>query len=115
VVGAYAAWTVERLRERIRLPRERGLGDLAAAVAVRTDRPLGEVARALFAARQDADDASAKEARGRAAEEEQLATLRLLRQLLSEISGKRGPTGDARPQEIRVTGSHPTTQEQSQP
>ena len=116
VLGAYAAWTVERLRERIRLPRERGLGDLAAAVAVRTDRPLGEVARALFAARQDADEGSAEDRRrGRAAEDEQLATLRSLRQLLSEISGKRATTAAARPKEIRVTGSHPTTQEQSQP
>ncbi|HEX2661095.1 MAG TPA: DUF4129 domain-containing protein, partial [Polyangia bacterium] len=99
VLGAYAAWTVERLRERIRLPRERGLGDLAAAVAVRTDRSLGEVARALFAARQDAGDGGGKDQRG--AEAEQLATLRTLRQLLSEISGKRATTSP-RPQSIRV-------------
>ena len=127
VLGAYATWTVERLRERIRLPRERGLGDLAAAVATRTERPLGEVARALFASRQDADDADAK---GHA--DEHLATLRSLRQLLTEINGKRadraavarssdegstdeGSTDEARSQQARATGSHPPSQEQRQP
>jgi len=122
VLGAYATWTVERLRERIRLPRERGLGDLAAAVATRTERPLGDVARALFASRQDADDADAK---GHA--DEHLATLRSLRQLLAEINGKRadrdavprstaeGSIDEGRSQQTRATGSHPPSQEQSQP
>ncbi len=50
VLGIYAAWAIERLRER--LPREgrRGLTGLAEALATRVGKPTGEVMRVLVEA-----------------------------------------------------------------
>lgn len=98
---AYAAWTVERLRERIHLPGDRGLGDLASAVAARTGRPLGEVARLLFHAHRDDDAARADEPRTRAAAAEHLATIAALGKLLSDARGGRTTTGHTRQGETK--------------
>ncbi|HEY4183561.1 MAG TPA: DUF4129 domain-containing protein [Polyangia bacterium] len=97
--GAYAAWTVERLRERIHLPGDRGLGDLASAIAARTGRPLGEVARLLFQAHHDDAAASEAEPRTRAAAAEHLTTIRELCELLADASGGRATTGHTRQRE----------------
>jgi len=87
---AYATWTVERLRER--MPGDRGLGELSAATAARTGKPLGEVARLLFQAHPD--EAADAEPRTRAAAEESLQTIRALAALLAPAS--------------RSTTKHPT-------
>jgi hypothetical protein len=81
---AYATWTVERLRER--MPGDRGIGELSAAVAARTGQPLGEVARLLFHAHHD--EAADAEPRTRAAAEESLQTIRALAALLAPASGR---------------------------
>lgn len=81
---AYATWAVERLRER--MPGERGLGDLAAATAARTGKPLGEVARLLFQSHHD--QAADAEPRTRAAAEEALQTIRELAALLAPASAR---------------------------
>jgi hypothetical protein len=84
VATAYATWTVERLRER--MPGDRGLGELSAAIAARTGKPLGEVARLLFHAHHD--EAADAEPRTRAAAEESLQTLRALAALLAPVGGR---------------------------
>lgn len=84
VATAYATWTVERLRER--MPGDRGLGELSAAIAARTGQPLGEVARLLFHAHHD--QAADAEPRTRAAAEESLQTIRALAALLAPASGR---------------------------
>ncbi len=88
VLGSYATWALDRLRERIRMSGDRGIGDLSAAVAARTDRPLGQVARILFSARKDGDGGTdfGTEDRGRSAVAQHLAMMRDLRQLLIETS-----------------------------
>jgi hypothetical protein len=101
---AYASWCVDRMRERIRLPGDRGLGDLASAVAARTNKPLGEVARVLFEVRRDERAAGAPVApaeRTRSAAEPYLALMRELRQLVVALTDPRraggggGGTGSA--------------------
>jgi hypothetical protein len=95
VLGSYAAWATDRLRERIRLSGDRGIGDLAGAVAARTGRPLGEVARVLFAARRDGDAAEdAPEDRSRAGAQQQLTMMRELAQMLTATHATSGrPSG----------------------
>lgn len=90
---AYATWAVERLRER--MPRDRGLGELSAATAARTGKPLGEVARLLF--QSHPDEGADAEPRTRAAAEESLQTIRALAALLAPAS--------------RTTANHPTPRE----
>ena len=95
VAGAYATWAIERLRERIRSRSGESVGDLSAAVAARTGRPLGDVARLLFSARPDAGGASRPatigRARTRASVEHSLDIMRQLHGLLAESSADRRP------------------------
>ncbi|HZO15896.1 MAG TPA: DUF4350 domain-containing protein, partial [Polyangiaceae bacterium] len=57
-LGAYAAWVLERLRERLPRGRQLSLDALAAEVAARSGRDPGEVSRLLHEA-QAASDATA--------------------------------------------------------
>ncbi len=99
--AAYATWTIERLRERIHLAGDRGLGELASAVAARTSRPLGEVARVLFQAHRDHDATNGDEPRSRAAAQEDLATIAALGRLLAEARGGRTTMGHTRQGETK--------------
>jgi len=54
VLASYGHYVIERLRERVALPGDKGLIALAEAVAVRTGRSPGEVMRLLMEAREDA-------------------------------------------------------------
>lgn len=93
VLTAYVTWTVDRLRERIRLSGDRGIGDLSEAIAARTNRPLGDVARVLFASGKDGDTAGADGSR--LAVEQHLALMRELGQLLHETrAGTQNRTAD---------------------
>jgi len=123
-LGAYGQWVIDRLRERIRLPGDRAVGALAAAIAARTERPLGEVARLVFEARRD-DEAAAREEPSRAVAEGHLATMRGLRQLLADTGGgartrtttitmtgvKPEPSPSPSPSAVRTTATHTTHQE----
>jgi hypothetical protein len=121
VLAVYATWAVERLRERIRLSGDQGIGDLSVAVAARTGRSLGDVARVLFAARKDSDNdvrggaiagaaTLATEDRSRAGVEQQLAMMRELRQLLADTSA--GTSGPSRA--IRRTGAFAVVNQQTE-
>ena len=112
---------VDRLRERIRLPGDRAVGALAAAIAARTERPLGEVARLVFEARRD-DEAASREESSRAVAEGHLATMRGLRQLLADTGGgartratmgamPAAPSPSPSPSAVRTTATHTTHQE----
>jgi Domain of unknown function (DUF4350)/Domain of unknown function (DUF4129) len=67
VLGLYASWALERLRERVHRAGRQGLHPLAEAIAVRTGRPESEVMRVLVeaaSAREEAAPPSSLHPRG---------------------------------------------------
>ncbi|MEP7124692.1 MAG: DUF4350 domain-containing protein [Byssovorax sp.] len=80
VLGLYASWALDRLRERVQRSGRQGLLPLAEAIATRTGRPEGEVMRVLV-------DASG-------AREESGPSSRDYGRFLQKSSGKRAPRVD---------------------
>ena len=107
---SYGAWATERLRARVRLRGDRGLGDLAAAVAARTGKPVGDVARLLFEARRDPNAAAAIGGRStRATAEPYLAMMRELESLVADSGAVAARAGRADPRRARdPIPRHPT-------
>jgi hypothetical protein len=58
VLGLYAAWAMERLRERVHRSGRQGILPLAEAIAARTGRPESEVMRVLVDASGARDEAA---------------------------------------------------------
>ena len=58
VVGLYATWAMDRLRERVHLSGQPGVIPLAEAIAARTGRPEGEVMRILVEASSAREEAA---------------------------------------------------------
>jgi hypothetical protein len=56
VVGLYATWALDRLRERVQRSGRQGLIPLAEAIAMRTGRPEAEVMRVLLDATSSRDE-----------------------------------------------------------
>ena len=78
----YGGYGIERLRERLRLGRGKGLHAVAEGVAARGGRPIGEVMRLLV----DAHPGAPGQTSGGSAAED-LASMRQIATLLTEIGG----------------------------
>jgi hypothetical protein len=78
----YATFALEKLRERVRTGQGKGIAHLADGIAVRSGRPLGEVARVLVMA-EDAREPAADDGPSH----EPLTLVRELWALLKEVGG----------------------------
>jgi Domain of unknown function (DUF4350)/Domain of unknown function (DUF4129) len=81
----YATFALERLRERAKLGQSRGISVLADAIAVRSQQPIGQVARLLVLAEEARDPA--EEQGMKTPREEHLALIRELSALLKRVGG----------------------------
>jgi hypothetical protein len=119
-LSAYAAWVLERLRERLPSGNTPGVGDLAASVSARTGRPLGEVARLLFSAhrRDDGSEGASgttpPDDRSRRAAAADLAVMRDLHALLAE-TGARARPAESRPSPLASSPSSPPSSSSADP
>lgn len=84
VLSNYAAWALERLRERVLAGRKSGLIDLAAALASRTGRSEGEVMEILVEC-----EAARESSAGPGDAARDLRLMRELERLLAETGGTR--------------------------
>jgi hypothetical protein len=105
VVGLYAVWALERLRERVHGSGRQGLIPLAEAIAARTGRPLADVMRVLVDAAGARDEAAppssfrpaSSRTRAPKRADDAETELALMRELTSFLAA----TGRARPTEVK--------------